>query len=297
MTQNMAKKSQCLLTAGSKIQQPQTYEHLPIEDVIDVIVNGRYHDQNLKDIIMAIRRESPKEVASSLKRSLPFFTGSFYEASRSNANVSYAAYAIMDLDHVQDIPAVKKRVMDTLTYAYCAFQSVNDGVKIIIHLDPVITDEAHYRAAYEVLKQNVHNITGIIPDSTPDWARACFFSYDPDILVNTDCQGFTCQIPQVPKSCPSKTVISSSASDYDRARQVVQALAGMKISYKDWIKLGFALKSAFGDRGKVLWDLFAYNPNFSDSVRYIEHKWHSFGSSGAVGIATVFYIGGKYGIR
>lgn len=292
----MAKKSQCLLTAGSKIHQPQTYAHLPIEDVIDVIANGRYHDQNLKDIIMAIRRESPKEVASSLKRSLPFFTGSFYETSRSNANVSYAAYAIMDLDHVKDIPAVKKRVMDKLTYAYCAFQSVIDGVKIIVSLDPVNTEISLFRFIYEELRQKVYSITGVMPDTTSDWARACFFSYDPDILVNTDCQGFTCQIPQVPKSCPSKTFISSSASDYDRAQQVVKALAGKKIDYEDWIKVGFALKSAFGDQGKALWDLFEDNPNFVDSERYLARKWHSF-SSGAVGIATLFYIGARYGIR
>jgi len=292
------------LTAGRSVRQPDQYEHLYIEDVIATIKYGIYHDQLLSERIEDIRAEKNPEIAKNLKHGLPFFTGSYYEGSRRNANVRYAAYAVIDLDHVPDIEAAKNLVMEQLPCALCAFQSVNDGVKIVVALKPAVVDQERYRAIYAILQQRVAQITGLNPDSTPDWARACYFSYDPFLVFNEDCIPFDSEIPLPaqpskpapcqPQAAPFK--LPPSEDDYARAELVIKALSTMYIRYEDWIKTGLALKAAFGERGKALWLLYEGNPNYSDDTRELERKWRSFSYTGSVGIGSLFYVGERYGI-
>lgn len=305
---NLTKSDQALrqITQGRCVRNPEQYTHIQIEDVISYLKYGKHPDLSLSEAINKIRTEPNPEIACNLKQGLPFFTGSYYEGRRKNSNVQYALYAIIDLDHVQDIMGVKKQVMDNLTFALCAFQSVNDGVKIIIKLDPPIISEARYRYGYKLLKEKVNEITGLIPDSTPDWARACFYSYDPELLYKAECVGFICPDPPLPEpanphqnvyaSRPPFAPVSRPADDYEGVRSVILALSRRVINYNDWIKLGLALKFAFGDRGKELWDLFADNPHYQDSLAELDYKWRSFKPTGEVGIASIFYLGEHYGI-
>jgi hypothetical protein len=295
------------ITVGRNIRRPVQYQHHYIEEVIEAIKFGKFQDIQLWKSIKAIRREKHPVTARNLKQCLPFFTGSYYEGSRSNANVLYAAYAIIDLDHVPDVDAAKNLVMEQLPGALFAFQSVNDGVKIVVSLQPAVVDQDRYRAIYAILQQRVARIIDICPDSTPDWARACFFSYDPFLVFNEYCRGFNSEIslpvlPAKPEPSALSPLNSSlklppSVDDFTRAELVIKALSGMWIRYEDWIKTGLALKAAFGERGKALWLLYENNPNYSDDTRELERKWRSFGYTGSVGIGTLFYIGERYGIR
>jgi hypothetical protein len=296
--------NKALLTAGNCITKTSEFEHLSIEDVINVIRTGTYLKRDLIAPILAIRKEKAREDAAKIKKALPFFTGSFFEISRCNANVCFACFAIIDLDHVPDIPATKNLIMERFPYAVCAFRSVNDGVKIVISLKP-IEDEAHFRATYAILMQRIEDITGIKPDSTPDWARACFFSYDPDLLFNEGYLSFSCELP--PSSAPPfssniqgsnhiPSLANASEDDFYKAELVIKTLSVVKLPYQDWIKTGLALKAAFGERGKALWLLYADNPHYNDDAAALERKWKSFRGSGAAGIGSIFYIGGKHGI-
>jgi hypothetical protein len=291
----------CQITAGRSIRQPGQYEHLYIEDVVAAIKFGMYQELDLGKLISRIRAEANPDRAKNRKQALPFFTGSYYEESRANANVRFACFAIIDLDHVADITGTKKLIMERFPYAVCAFRSVNDGVKIVVSLRPAICDDAHFRAIYAILMQKIEDITRIKPDSTPDWARACFFSHDPDLLFNEDYLGFSCELPSAPVSisCPPAAPLfplPPTEDDFAKAELVIKALAAGKISYQDWIKTGLALKAAFGERGKALWLLFADNPYYNDDTTKLERKWNSFRGSGAVGIGSIFFIGEKHGI-
>jgi hypothetical protein len=295
-----------MITTGSSVTKPAQYAHYYIEDVIPAIKFGIFQNTSLRRRIEEIRTESNPEIARNLKKGLPYFTGSYFEESRKDTNVQFAAFAIIDIDHVADIEGVKKLAMDKLPCARCAFRSVNDGVKIVVTLDPVITEESLYRSTYEELRQKVQSITGLTPDTTSDWSRACFFSYDPNLINNNDCGGYACENPPAhshaspppqKRSLPSSAeAIAATGDDYVKAEIVIQALCKTVIKYPDWIKIGLALKAAFGESGKALWMLFEGNPNYNDDHHELERKWRSFSSSGAVGLGSLFYIGEMYGI-
>jgi hypothetical protein len=95
----------------------------------------------------------------------------------------------------------------------------------------------------------------------------------------------------VPVSLPN----TSYEDDYQKAEALVAVLAAMVIDYQDWIKVGMALKSAFGERGKVLWDCFMNNPNYDTPQRTMDTHWRSF-SGNRVGIGSLFYVAQKYGV-
>ncbi|MDZ4181819.1 MAG: PriCT-2 domain-containing protein [Candidatus Cloacimonadaceae bacterium] len=89
----------------------------------------------------------------------------------------------------------------------------------------------------------------------------------------------------------------SDGTDYAKAEKLVRALSQVRMQYHDWIKAGMALHSGFGERGKTLWDIFLDNPHYKDDQRKLDTHWRSFRGVGSVGLASLFYLGEKYGVR
>jgi hypothetical protein len=85
--------------------------------------------------------------------------------------------------------------------------------------------------------------------------------------------------------------------EFEKARAMVTKLAQIRIAYKDFIKVGMALYSGFGERGKELWMLFKDNPNYNDSIGYMETHWRSFRANRTVKLASLYYVGGIYGLK
>ncbi|MDP2173172.1 MAG: PriCT-2 domain-containing protein [Candidatus Cloacimonadaceae bacterium] len=88
---------------------------------------------------------------------------------------------------------------------------------------------------------------------------------------------------------------SPKEEDYARAEGIVRQLAQIRMDYHDWIKLGMALYAGFGEGGKTLWDMFIDNPHYQDTQREIDKAWRGFRHTRSVTIASLFYIGEKYG--
>lgn len=89
---------------------------------------------------------------------------------------------------------------------------------------------------------------------------------------------------------------TTTQDDYQKAEAIVAVLSAMVIDYSDWIKIGMALRSAFGERGKALWDSFMNNPNYNNTQRTMDTHWRSF-SGNRVGIGSLFYVAQKYGVK
>jgi len=75
----------------------------------------------------------------------------------------------------------------------------------------------------------------------------------------------------------------------------VERLAQVVIPYSDWIRVGMALYSGFGEDGKELWQLFLANPHYRDTQREMDAHWRSFRRVRSISLETLFYLGGKYG--
>jgi hypothetical protein len=245
---------------------------------------------------------------------------------RSNINVEKAQFQIFDLDHVPNPEAIKQLAISKLPFIRYAFISAVDGVKLIAQFSSPITSEVIYKKIYKHLALQIEWALKHICDLTSDWARACFMSYDPALLINSRCVPLnpveTCKqadsikeivppslgenraMPQSSRpldTSPSRpgtpTDYNAPTDDYSKAEQVVAILCTIPIVYKDWIKIGQAIYAGFGERGKALWDMFVSNPYYKDSQRTLDIHWHSFRSVHSIKLASLFYVAEQYGVK
>ncbi len=347
------------ITVGKNVRQPENITIRDISYVIAAIRQGFYEGYNLKKAVSVIRGMTDKDAQRNAKSTLPWFSGSLMHTKRANANVKHASFMIFDLDHVKDIEAIKALSVSKFPWIRYAFHSVTDGVKLVAMLSKPLTNEEKFRTIYSYLSLQLETLLKVPCDHTPDWARACFMSYDPELIDNLrrlkpiDVDDYyrqalsfrelnivriagvdaahiagvdaanahsravsqskggmdysePCQDTRVVHLAASqgnkhKTGISQIDStniedDYAKAEQIVATLSKIKLERQDWIKIGYALYSAFGEGGKPLWDMFVDNPNYNDTQRKIDMHWHSFKNVRSITISSLFYLADKYGV-
>ncbi len=321
------------VTVGPSVARPEAIGARDISYVISCIRAGSFEGRDLRALIHTIRGVPNPELARGMKASLPWFSGSLCHGRRANASVRLAHFAIVDLDHVPDIEGAKALAVEKLPFVRYAFRSVRDGVKLIAQFAAPVTKEEDFRLLYAYLALRVERALGLKPDATPDWCRACFFSFDPDLLYNSACRPlevektlkearFVLELAHVAQDSgpadsgaansalprgsrsPSKNESDSVrspnrnlASQFSDARAVVEKLANLRIDYQDWVRIGLALYAGFGESGRELWDLFLDNPNYEDSPRKLGSHWRSFKSVHSITLDSLFHIAGKYGVR
>ncbi len=304
------------VTVGRTVTSPSAIATRDISYVIDCIRAGRFERVEFRPLIATIRALPDSDYARELKRGLPWFSASLCEGRRQDKSVKLAWFALFDLDHVQDIEAMKSLAIQRLPWVRYAFRSVRDGVKLLAEFRTPITREEDFRRLWAWLALQVENILKHPVDPAPDWSRACFFSHDPRLLSNPDFRALepaealrqvdALSLLNAPKRVlrpsnpatlpPPPKSPKGDQNDFERATAIVQKLATMTISYNDWYRVGLALYAGFGESGRPLWNLFQANPNYHDSQRLIDAKWRSFRSVREITLATLFEIGARYGL-
>lgn len=305
-----------LVTVGTRVSAPSLIALRDISYVMECVRTGFVERTDLRALIHTIRGLPDPNLARQMKASLPYFLGSVCERFRANETVQRAHFAIFDLDHVPDIEAAKREALRHFPWLRWAFRSVRDGVKLLAQFDRPVTLEGEYRRLWRYLALQIERALDLPVDSTPDWSRACFFSFDPGLLYNS---GFKpvdtalslreeALLSEFARSAPSSannacdswtksslsTYSGTSPSDFDRAREIVLRLASRIIPYSDWIRAGMALYAGFGEAGRPLWDLFLDNPHYTDTPAELNRHWRSFARVHSIGLETLFYLGERY---
>jgi len=168
-------------------------------------------------------------------------------------------------------------------------------------LDPLVT----YKQAVSVMeipwpsRSHLHPIP--ITEPSPNYSGAkdsCEHPHDPtheSLLPNkieTNSKQTTAAMTPVHRGDTS-----TGGDDYHKAAVVINIMSKIPIVYKDWIKMGQALRAGFGEQGKALWDMFLNNPNYNDSQRTLDAHWRSFHSVKSIRLASLFYVAEQYGVK
>ena len=178
------------VTVGLSITQPSVIAERDVSYVMDCIRGGSFEKKDLRALITTIRGlgERQSGIAAGMKKSLPWFSGSTFHRRRGNEFFKAAWYMVFDLDHIGDIEGLKRSAIAKLPWLKYAFQSVRDGVKLLAEFASPVIREEDFRAIWRYLALQISHLLKVEVDSTPDPARACFLSYDPDLLVNRNCR-------------------------------------------------------------------------------------------------------------
>ena len=121
------------------------------------------------------------------KMQLPavLFSGEF--SSRSDDNIKeHSGYIVLDFDHVE-VEATKK-VLATDDYVYSCWESPSGtGVKALVR----VTNPERHRDHFRALVRYFDGRYGLdLDESGINESRACFESYDPDIVIKTVSEKF-----------------------------------------------------------------------------------------------------------
>jgi len=225
---------------------------------------------------------------------------------------------------------LKREILPKLDWVRFAFTSPSGGLKIGLRFEQPLFRDADYKAVYQFIQKFADNLLGMSSDATHDSARATFFSWDPDIydnpnarLIDTEKVLNTCiqaEVERVAESCHScesrKDAVGTGVPPVHGhagthvptkritiTAQVIQDvencalyLSNTKIKYHDWIKVGMALYSGFGETGKKYWDMFLNNPNYSyETQKNLDAHWNHFSKVRSITLASLFYVAEQYG--
>jgi hypothetical protein len=151
--------------------------YLDLHKALERIQSGRSSD------IVDKVREGNKE--KKLELPVVCFSGEF--ASRSDdALFEHSGFIVLDFDHV-DVDATKK-ALGTDDFIYSCWTSPSgNGVKALVQITNPERHRDHFRALIKYFERT-HGLE--LDESGINESRACFESYDPDLIVKEDYKKF-----------------------------------------------------------------------------------------------------------
>lgn len=152
--------------------------HSSLKNVLSLIKSGG----KIKERVLEVRGKykEDKEAYKRLKTSLPviMFNGTFNKRSKDGL-VNSSGIAVLDFDNI-DLQKIKDKLSKD-PYVYSFFLSPSGaGYKALMKIPIVKTDE-EFKEYFAAIQKRYPELD----ESGKDISRACFFSYDPDIYVNT----------------------------------------------------------------------------------------------------------------
>ena len=155
----------------------KTPYYTPIGELLIRIREGKS-----KDTVERVRA-GEKE----LKNELPivYFSGEFSGRS-DNSLINHSGFIVIDIDHVNVEKLKPLLSTDEHSYA-CWISPSGDGLKLLVR----ITHPERHRDHFNSLSNYFLKNYGVEIDSSgKNEARACFESYDPEIIVNEDSESY-----------------------------------------------------------------------------------------------------------
>ena len=165
------------VTIFKDVKSTKAPHHIQLATALSRIQRGKS-----KDLIHEVR-EGNKE--KKLELPVVCFSGEF--SSRADeALFEHSGYIVLDFDHV-DVEATKT-ALATDDYIYACWVSPSgDGIKALVR----ITNPERHRDHFRALTAYLSRQHGLEVDETGiNESRACFESYDPDIIIKDDYKRF-----------------------------------------------------------------------------------------------------------
>lgn len=257
---------------------------------------GKWQDSILP-IRAKLAQTTDKAERSRIKSVLPnvCISGVFIE--RKDASIKkHSGFIAIDIDGLGNQLEAAKQLLAKDPYCYAAFTSVSGlGLCAIFSIDG-----SKHREAFAGLAKYLHDNYQLIADqSTKNESRARFASYDPSLHINENALTFKKYLPKEKPKKIQKVVFVQT--DFDA---IIYALSQKNIceDYNDWICIGYALASHFGDNGRN------YFHQLSQSASSYDHKncdkqydtilkTNDSGKSKTSSIGTIYYYAKMHSIE
>jgi hypothetical protein len=157
-----------------------------LNTILDEIKNGKFINE--VNAVRQLYKAGNKTEGDLKKKKLQGFTPSatFKTVRKAHFAENYTHFIILDLDKLSESELKRVSNLATLApYTYCSFISPSgNGLKILVRVD---TDLEHHATAYNQVAEYYEQALEIDLDrSGKDVSRLCFYSYDPELFLNTN---------------------------------------------------------------------------------------------------------------
>lgn len=156
---------------------------------------------SLKEAILSLKPvqyKEAKEKVSVIKRNLPAFVSAVKCATRRTEDIeSFTGLMTLDIDFefgestYDELQNLKKKLFDSEEHILFTFLSPVKGIKLVINIGDDCKTIGQYTQMFNSVVRYYKQKHGIkIDESGKDAVRACFLSYDPEILFRYETTPF-----------------------------------------------------------------------------------------------------------
>jgi hypothetical protein len=199
---------------------PNSFQSIPTEtltllDALERIHRGVYAAEVLR--LRQILAHEGKRAYDRLKANLPAITfGGIFAPSRGIAHIQqHSGLAHGDLDHLDDVAAMKHRISTDPRTVYAFISPSAEGLKLGVHV-PIVADDAAYKHAWQTVATAYEaHYGGRWDPSGKDISRLCYVSDDPELYWNAAATVFEVPPAPAPEPRPSTTPPVWTRRNYD----------------------------------------------------------------------------------
>ena len=165
------------VTLFKSVFEKEAPHHIQLETALSRIQDGKS-----KDLIHEIRQGDKNK-----KKQLPVacFSGEF-SSRADDALFEHSGFIVLDFDHV-DVEATKTALATDDYIHSCWISPSGDGIKALVQITNPERHRDHFRA---LITYFTKQYTLEVDESGINESRACFESYDPDIIIKDDWKKF-----------------------------------------------------------------------------------------------------------
>jgi hypothetical protein len=252
------------------------------------IINGEFAEP-----INRIRAtESSNDRRKMKADTLPcvLFGGVFADRNDSGLRLP-SGEVIIDIDHVENVQALKAKIIKDPCVSACFFSPSGDGLKILMPIG-----NRDYREGWDDCKAYLSKHYKIeIDKSGCNESRLCFYSYDPELYENQD----AFEVPKVERVIEQEKPIERKKPEYKQA--VSEILTSEDVAYilsfipprpdyDSWIKICSGVWNEIGEAaGTSVLNYWSPEENQGEYDLKYRHRLKD------IGIATVIFTAKQYG--
>ena len=216
-------------------------------------------------LVDGIRAEPDKDRRRELKKGLPCITPSGrFTARRANGLIEHSGFIALDFDNTRDPEGAKRTLRGISNVYYAGLSASGGGIWALIP----ISDPEHHRRHFEALQGDFRGLGMEIDPACSDVCRLRFYSYDRNPVFNMEATPYHKLAPQ--KRFKAPRAMERAGDALERLIDKIEAQGrDITTDYNDWIKVGGALASVYGQGGRGLFHRISqfypkYNPQETD---------------------------------
>lgn len=273
------------------IKKTDSREISDLVSILHNIKNGVY-----EDFVYPVRNAKNDKDKKEAKAKAPSITTSGTFSQRGNNYlIQHSGFIAIDFDHVEDIGDAFNLLIND-PYTFSVFRSISGtGLCVVVringnkHLESFLGLERYYWTNYSLEADR----------SCKDVSRPRYLSYDPDLWLNENADIFKDYVKKESKTEIKQFDNFKGGDHFQQKFERILSRINFDITqtYENWVKIGFAIASEYGEAGLDYFkQISQFHPDYDEYKT--EKKYRSLlgDSKSGITIKTFYYICQQNGI-